>query len=162
MSTDRIESSPITKQVAIEAPPATVWRVLTDPDWIARWMSEEDLQIIANWRVGGPITFRGILHGHPFENRGTITAFEPPTLFEYRYWSTLSAEVLAELPDNQSTVRFSLRQWGERTLLELTLSEFPEPSIRNHANLYWGPTLQIIRELAEQDPGPSKTMSKTP
>lgn len=145
-----IDNSDIVKAVAIEAAASAVWRLLTDPELIPRWMWEEDLQVIADWHTGGRFVIRGKLHGVRFENRGTITAFEPERLFEYNYWSTLSRARLAELPANTTTVRFALASRGAVTDLTLTLRGFPEASIRPHVNLYWGPTLQIIKQLAEK------------
>lgn len=151
MSDRPTEDSEIIKQVTVDTPRSTVWRLLTDPQLIPRWMSDEELRVIADWRVGGSIAFRGVLHGIRFENRGTITGFEPERLFEYNYWSTLSGTRLPESRDNTSTVRFVLAPLEAGTRLTLTLRDFPEPSIRPHANLYWGPTLQIIKKLAEQE-----------
>ena len=145
------DDSEIIKRVTVGAAPSVLWRMLTDPELIPRWMWDEELRVIADWRVGGSIVFRGVLHGIRFENRGTITEYEPEHLFEYNYWSTLSRARLPESPDNTSTVRFVLAPQEAGTCLTLALRDFPEPSIRPHANLYWGPTLQIIKKLAEQE-----------
>lgn len=91
-----------------------------------------------------------MLHGLPFENHGTIRAFEPEKSFAYGYWSTLSASRLADSAENHTVVSFGLVPVEEGTLLSLTLSDFAEPAIRPHANLYWGPTLQILKALCER------------
>jgi uncharacterized protein YndB with AHSA1/START domain len=145
-------TAPIVKQLRIAAPPSLVWRVLTVPVQIAAWMSDEALAVTADWRAGGAITLQGVLHGLPFENRGTITGFVPERLFEYRYWSSLSAARLTDLPQHRTTVRFELAPVPAGTALTLRLSDFREPSIRPHADMYWGPTLQIIKRHAEAAP----------
>ncbi|PBB66274.1 ATPase [Mesorhizobium sp. WSM4312] len=143
-------SAPIVKTVAIAAEPPRVWRVLTTPGMIPQWMSDEELTVSLEGHAGGAIVIGGLLHGMAFENRGIVRAFEPERLFAYSYWSTLSASRLADVPENHTLVRFALAPADEGTLLTLTLSDFPEPAIRPHANLYWGPTLQILKAVCER------------
>ena len=143
-------SAPIVKTVAIAAAPAKVWRVLTTPGMIPHWMSDEDLTVSLEGQAGGAIVISGLLHGMPFENHGTVRAFEPEKSFAYSYWSTLSASRLADAPENHTLVSFALTPADGGTLLTLTLSDFAEPAIRPHANLYWGPTLQILKAVCER------------
>ncbi|WP_027059832.1 SRPBCC family protein [Mesorhizobium loti] len=144
-------SAPIVKTIAIAAAPADVWQVLTTPGMIPQWMSDEALTVSLEGHAGGAIVIRGLLHGIPFENHGTVRAFEPEQLFAYSYWSTLSASRLADVPENHTLVSFALAPVNQGTLLTLTLSDFAEPSIRPHANLYWGPTLQILKAVCEKN-----------
>ncbi len=142
-------SDAITKSITINARPSRIWAVLTTPDLITRWMSDEPLTITSDWHAGAPILMRGTLHGYAFENRGIIQIFDADKTFQYAFWSTLSASRLADLPENYTTVRFDLTPQPETTLLTVTLSDFAEPSIAPHANLYWGGTLPIIKALCE-------------
>jgi len=142
-------AAPIVKSIAIDAEPAEVWRVLTTPGMIPQWMSDEDLTVSLQGHQGGTIVIRGVLHGMPFENHGTVRVFEPERRFAYSYWSTLSASRLADLPENHTVVSFALAPADGGTLLMLTLSDFAEPAIRPHANLYWGPTLRILKAVCE-------------
>ena len=143
-------SEPIVKTIAIDTEPARVWHVLTTPGMIPQWMSDEELTVSLEGHAGGAIVIRGLLHGMPFENHGTVRAFEPEKSFAYSYWSTLSASRLADVPDNHTLVSFTLAPADGGTLLTLTLSDFAEPAIRPHANLYWGPTLQILKAVCER------------
>ncbi|AZO53674.1 MULTISPECIES: SRPBCC domain-containing protein [unclassified Mesorhizobium] len=148
--TGSLDAAPIVKAIAIDAEPAKVWRVLTTPALIAQWMSDEELDVSLDAHAGGAIVIRGVLHGMPFENHGTVRAFEPDKSFAYSYWSTLSASRLADVPENHTVVGFALEPADQGTLLTLTLSSFAEPSIRPHANLYWGPTLRILKAMCER------------
>ncbi|ESZ23305.1 ATPase [Mesorhizobium sp. L2C084A000] len=147
---ESLDISPITKTVVISAEPAKVWRILTMPEMIPQWMSDEELTVSLQGHAGGAIVMRGLLHGMPFENHGTVRAFEPEKSFAYGYWSTLSASRLADVPENHTVVSFDLTPVGGGTTLTLTLSDFAEPAIRPHANLYWGPTLQILKAVCER------------
>jgi uncharacterized protein YndB with AHSA1/START domain len=143
-------AAPIIKTVVIAATPAKIWQVLTTPAMIPQWMSDEELTVSLQGQAGGAIVMRGLLHGMPFENHGIIRAFEPGRSFAYSYWSTLSAPRLADVPENHTVLSFDLAPADGGTLLTLTLSDFAEPAIRPHANLYWGPTLQILKAVCER------------
>ncbi|MBE1710836.1 MULTISPECIES: SRPBCC family protein [Mesorhizobium] len=144
------DSAPIVKTVAIDAAPAEVWHMLTTPAMIPQWMSDEELTVSLEGHAGGAVVIRGLLHGMAFENRGIVRAFQPERVFSYSYWSTLSASRLADVPENHTRVSFALAAANGGTLLTLTLSDFAEPAIRPHANLYWGPTLQILKAVCER------------
>ena len=140
----------IEKAVRISAPPFAVWAALTRPDLMAQWMTDEELSVAFDARAGAPIVIHGTLHGMPFENHGTVQIFEPEKAFAYNYWSTLSIARLPDHPDNYTSVRFDLTSCDDGTLLALTLSDFPDISIPQHANFYWGTTLSILKAFVER------------
>ena len=117
---------------------------------IEQLMSEEELTVISEWRVGGAILFRGCLHSQELENRGTIQQFEPEKILQYNYWSTLSRSRSADSPENYSVVRFDLTPQDGGTLLTLTQSDFPDPSICQHANLYRNGAPQTLKAVCER------------
>src|SRR5689334_22100294 len=43
------------KTVTINASTSNVWKALTDPALMKKWMFETELQIVTDWKVGGPI-----------------------------------------------------------------------------------------------------------
>ena len=145
-----MSGSPIVKSITIAAPLSEVWRCVTEPNMMQDWMSDEAIEITLGHQAGSPIVIRGLLHGLPFENRGTVLRFEPEQVFAYDYWSTLSRSRLADLPENRTTVRFDLSPGQDATLLAVTLSNFAEPSIGPHASLYWGGTLPILKAAVER------------
>ncbi len=78
----------------LTATPEEVWPLLIEPDEVTTWLAA----LAVEPRVGGAYTLT-------FENmssvsRGHITAFEPPTLLEYRWYEGEAIE---------SLVRFELR-----------------------------------------------------
>jgi uncharacterized protein YndB with AHSA1/START domain len=146
------ESAPaaISKALMIKARPARVWFVLTTPDLMQRWMSNDELTIHSEWRVGSPICMQGTLHGVAFENRGTIHQFEPEKVFEYDYWSTLLRSRVVDSPENYSVVRVELAATSGGTLLTLALSNIVDVSIYQHANFYWTSALQVLKTVCER------------
>lgn len=140
----------VTRSVEIDAAPAEVWRALTDPPSIRAWISDDDIQVTTRWEVGGPILLRGNLHGEiPFENRGTVQAFEPERILQYSHWSTLSRHALSDAPENHVIFRFTLTPSGSGTRLDLTLSNLVDYAVYKHLDFYWGTTLVILKRYCE-------------
>ncbi|MDI3283835.1 SRPBCC domain-containing protein [Polyangium sp. 15x6] len=142
----------VTKSVEIHASPADVWRALTDPRSIRAWIADDDeIEVTTNWELGSPILFRGKLHGKiPFENRGTVRAFDPERILEYTHWSTLSRGALPDAPDNHVVIRFVSTPSGSGTRLDLTLSNLVDYAVYKHLDFYWGTTLGILKRFCEQ------------
>ena len=136
----------VSKTVRINAPTSKVWEALTDPDLMKKWMSETEIHIFTDWKVGNPFVIRGRLHGINFENWGTVLQFEP----ENTLHSHLSS--LSRLPDqleNYSILEFRLAPVHPETSLTLTASNFPTESIYKHFAFYWNVTLEILKRLIE-------------
>jgi len=139
----------IDKSIAIEAPPATVWKALTDADNMKLWMSEPEMkmEVITDWNVGNSIVIKGFHHAH-FENKGKVLQFEAPALLHYTSLSSLSR--LPDLPENYLHIEFRLTPSGNETTLMLTLSNFPTETIAKHIDFYWTTTLGILKVWIEQ------------
>lgn len=136
----------------IHAGAPLVWRQLTDAQCIAAWMSDIDMQleIATDWSVHSPFIMRGNFHG-PFENKGTILAYENEKLLSYTHLSSISE--LEDQPENYTLLEFMMTPAaeGKEILLELRVSNFPTDVIRKHLELYWPVTLQKIKEHAEHE-----------
>ena len=134
--------------IIINAKPATVWEALTDPQLMAKWMAETEIEIITGWHVGSSIIIQGDLHGIPFENTGHVLQFEPEKLLRYSHLSSLS-----NLPDeieSYSVIEFSLQPKGKETVLTVTLNNFPTDAIYMHLVFYWSVTLEMLKEFIER------------
>lgn len=138
----------ITRSVRIDAPPADVWNALTNPELMKRWMSEADIEIVTDRRVGAPFIVRGDLHGTPFENAGTVLRFEPERVLRYNHLSSLSN--LPDVVENYSILEFELRPVDDRTTLTLRLWNFPTESIRKHLAFYWNVALEVLKRTIEK------------
>src|SRR5258705_7727868 len=113
----------VTRTVHIDAPTSTVWEALTNPELMKKWMFETEIEIITDWKVGGPIVIRGNLNGKHFENKGTVLQFEPSKILQYNHLSSLSR--LPDKLENYSVLEFILAPLEDQTTLMLTLSNFP-------------------------------------
>jgi uncharacterized protein YndB with AHSA1/START domain len=104
----------ITRDVVIEAPVDVVWRVVTEPEHIARWFSDE---AVVDLRPGGDGVLTFTEHGHVAPL--VVDTVDPPTTFAFR-WSAPEGERAVE--GNSTLVTFSLAAEGERTRLVVTES----------------------------------------
>jgi len=139
---------PFTKTITIDAPASEVWKVLTDLRVMKKWMLEEELEIITDWKVGNPILIKGTAHWVYFENSGRVLKFEPGKILQYTHLSSLSK--LPDLTENYCIIEFKLSPQEKGTDLTLTLSNFPTESIYKHLVFYWNTTLGMIRDFTEK------------
>lgn len=139
----------IETSTTISAPPAAVWRVLTEPSLMKQWMAEPEMriEITTNWDVGGPIVIRGWHHVN-FENKGIVLDFVPDSILRYSQLSSVSR--LPDKPENHTIMDFRLgRETSESTLLNLSISGFPTESIFKHFDFYCRTTIHIVKRFIE-------------
>ena len=63
-----------TAETEIEASPAEVWKALTDPELIKKYMFGSE--VVTDWQPGSPITWKGEYEGKPYEDKGEILEVE--------------------------------------------------------------------------------------
>jgi uncharacterized protein YndB with AHSA1/START domain len=137
------------KAIEIHAPASRVWQALTIPASMKEWMMPGmELEILTDWKVGGPLLVRGRMNGRDFENRGTVLQFEPGKHLQYSHLSSISR--LPDRPESYSILDFVLQPTGERTILTLTLSNFPSGSIYKHLSYYWNVILEVLKRWIEE------------
>lgn len=128
----------------IAAPPAQVWKALTDPQLIKSYMMGATVE--TDWKVGHPITWSGEWKGKPYQDKGVIKAFEPNKRLSMTHWSPLTP--LADEPANYHTVTYDLAAQGGGTRLTLTQENLtgvsPEQARKN-----WQPMLDALKRTAE-------------
>jgi uncharacterized protein YndB with AHSA1/START domain len=112
MVPDRIE-----QEILIEAPIDVVWAVLTEPEHVAGWFSDEAK---IDLRPGGDATFFWHQHGPAL---AWVERVEPPSFFAFR-WVRAVGE--GQRRDNSTLVEFILAEEGDRTRLRVVESGFQE------------------------------------
>lgn len=137
----------ITKTIHINAQVSKTWDALTNLQSLKTWMSESEINILTDWKVGNPFLITGDLHGIKFENKGSVLKFEKEKLLSYNHLSSIS-----ELPDeieNYSVIEFYLSPIQNGTMLSLSLRGFPNEIILKHLDLYWSGTLVELKNFVE-------------
>ncbi len=138
----------ISIETVVNAPTTLVWAALTEPGLMNEWMLDEKIDILTDWTVGSPIVIKGTMHWVYFENKGTVLEFEQEKKLSYDHLSSLSK--LPDEPKNYSLIKFELEKLEYKTLLKITLSNFPTESIYQHLNFYWKTTILILKKIIEQ------------
>ncbi|HXB11562.1 MAG TPA: SRPBCC domain-containing protein [Bacteroidia bacterium] len=136
----------ITKTITINAPPSKVWNTLTSPEQMKSWLSELEINVISEWKVGSPITFDG-KQSKTNSYKGIILKFEPEKVFQYSMWTNISR--LPDKPENYTVIDFTLTPQENKTVLTLTHSNLIAETAMEHSNFYWNVTMQVIKKLVE-------------
>ncbi len=147
MPADEIQEQVFKKTVVIAAPVDEMWKKLTTLADMKVWMSEAVIEIVSDFEVGSPINIRGQLYKTPFDNFGTILAFDKERRFCYEHLSSLSR--LPFIPANCSVINFDLVTLGNSTEVTLTITNFPTDAIYKHLAFYWNVTLVLFKKFVE-------------
>ena len=141
---DRIASA----TTEVTAPVDRVWKALTDPADIKRYMFGTTAK--SDWRVGSPITFEGEWQGKTYLDKGVITAFEPNRRLQYTHFSTLAGK--PDVPENYHTVTVRLEPMGDRTRITLDQDNNETEEARVQSEKNWRMMLDGLRQLLEARP----------
>ena len=132
-------------RVEIDATPLVVWRALTDPEQVARWMS--GTEVSTDWRVGSPITWRGEMNGTAYEDKGEILASDEPTRLSMTHYSPLMGG--ADEPENYHTVTYDLSADGDRTTVELSQDGNDSTEQAEQFGANWQGMLDALKKTVE-------------
>ena len=134
-----------TTSVIIRAPIEDVWDALTTPELIKRWFFGVDTE--TDWQVGGPIVHRGEWQGKPYEDKGTILRFEPPTLLVHSHWSPASG--VPDRPEHYQEVSWSLTDRNGATTLTVAETNLPSQEAKAISEESWKAVLDNLKDLLE-------------
>ncbi len=129
----------------VGAEPAVIWATITDPEQLGQAFFGS--KIDTDWRVGGPITYRGEWQGKRFEDKGEIVSFEPDKLLRFTHFSPLSGQ--PDVPENYHTVTFELTPRDDGTELVITQTNAASQEEREHSEANWAKVLDSIKQAAE-------------
>lgn len=137
----------VKKSVILDAAPGEVWKLITDPDCIRKFLFNS--QVKTNWKKGSPIQFRGSWKGREYRATGTILQVKENELLEYSYFNNVSG--LKEInEDNHSRVIYKLSERKGRTILSIVQANLPSQDEENEAALYWESVIERIVQLLEK------------
>lgn len=139
--------SNLTAQVSIDfnAPKARVWKALTDPADIKQYFFGTNL--ITEWKIGGPIRFVGEWEGKSYEDKGTVLKFEPESILQYNYWSSMSGK--EDKPVNYQTITYRVTEKDGLTNVQILQDGVTEET-REHSEQNWKMMFEEIRRLVEK------------
>jgi uncharacterized protein YndB with AHSA1/START domain len=131
--------------ITINATPARVWEALTTPSIIKLYFFGTD--VITDWKVGGPLIYRGEWQGKHYEDKGTILKFEPEQLLVTTHWSPLSGA--PESPENSHVVSYELDPADGKTRITITQTNNKSEKEAAHSAENWTMILEGLKQLLE-------------
>jgi uncharacterized protein YndB with AHSA1/START domain len=134
--------------VEIDASPDAVWRALTDPALITRYMHGTTVE--TDWVEGTPIIWRGEWEGRHYEDKGEVLVVDVPFRLAMTHWSPLTGD--ADEPANYHHIRYDLEQLGsDRTRLTLTHGNSPTQEAADAmVENGWRPMVDALKKVAEE------------
>jgi uncharacterized protein YndB with AHSA1/START domain len=141
-----VERLTATASIRINAQPAAIWAVITDPRQLGQAFFGSTID--TDWRVGSPITYRGEWQGKRFEDRGEIVKVEPNEVLQVTHFSPLSGQ--PDIPENYHTVTFQLAPRDGGTELIITQTNAASQEEREHSEANWVKVLDSIKQAAER------------
>ena len=139
----------VEKSVEISTSTDQVWRALTEPEMIAKWMA--DAQVESKWKPGSDITFTGTMPNFnlKYRDRGTVITAEQGKILQYSHWSQMTR--LPDTPENRTIFTFLLDRVDEnKTRLTMRHENFSSETEYKHSNFFWGVALYMLKNLLEQ------------
>jgi len=131
--------------VKINAPKSKVWEALTRPDLIKQYLF--GTEVTTDWKVGSPITYKGIWEGKTYEDKGKILQVEPEKLLVSTFWSALSG--LPDVPENYNTIRYELSPVDGGTRLNIIQDNNATQEDADHSARNWQMVLDGLKKLLE-------------
>jgi len=142
--------------VDLAVPAQRVWRVLVEPDLVARYMHGTSLE--TDWQVGAPVVWRGEWEGKSYEDKGEVLEFDPPRRLAVTHWSPLTGE--PDEPENYHHVTYEIEEVGpDRSRLTLTHGNSPSQEAADAmVEGGWRPMLETLTQVAESDASSENTV----
>ncbi|HVD53188.1 MAG TPA: SRPBCC domain-containing protein [Propionibacteriaceae bacterium] len=135
-----------TAECEIDAPPDKVWRALTDPELIKKYMFGSEVK--TDWQPGSPITWKGEFEGREYEDKGEIISVDPGRRLEVTHFSPLTGQ--EDRPENYHRVRYELQQTTGGTSVRLSQDNSSSAEEAEHSAANWQMMLDGLKNVVEQ------------
>ena len=131
--------------ITINTSSKKVWEALVSPPLIKEYLF--GTEVVTEWRVGGPILYKGVWQGNAYEDKGTILQLVPEKIFQSTYWSSMGGS--EDRPENYATVTYQIDPSNDETILTVTQDNNATEIARDHSQKNWDMVLESIKKLVE-------------
>lgn len=134
-----------TTQVTIHAPAHEVWKALTTPALIKKYLMGADVH--TDWKEGSPLTYTGEWQGKPYEEKGVIKRIEPNKVLQATHFSSSSGK--EDKPENYSLVTWKLDEANGDTVLSVSQQGLSSEKGVETSKANWAHVLKALKETVE-------------
>jgi uncharacterized protein YndB with AHSA1/START domain len=135
----------------IRATATQIWKALTTPSLLKKFFMGADIE--SDFKVGSPISFRGVFKGREYEDKGEIQAADENRRLAFSHYSPLSGQ--PDTPDNYHLVSIEMVPGKGGTTVTLTQTNLvggPKPSdgkMRADYEKNWAGVLAGLKKVVE-------------
>ena len=134
-----------TAEAEIHAQRRKVWRALTDPDQIQKYMF--GARVETDWKPGSRISWKGEYQGKTYEDKGEILEVVPDRRLKLTHFSPLSGQ--EDAPENYHTLLYELKEHDGKTHVSLSQDNNPTDEAAEHSRANWEKMLSALKEVVE-------------
>jgi uncharacterized protein YndB with AHSA1/START domain len=143
----------VKNSILINAPVATVWDALVNPDQTKKYMF--GCETVSDWKVGSPLLWSALYEGkETVFVKGIIIDIVPQKLLKYTVIDPNAA--MADIPENYLNVTYELSGLDDKVELTVTQDGFEsaDDGEKRYQDVHnngegWNPILVQIKALAE-------------
>ncbi|WP_149275094.1 SRPBCC domain-containing protein [Pareuzebyella sediminis] len=132
--------------IDINATSFKIWEALVKPEIAKEYFF--GAEIVTDWKIGSPITFKGEFNGNEYEEKGVLLNVEPSSQLQYSHWSHFDG--LPDEPENYRTWTFDITEKNGTTLLTICEDNIPTEKQKNRSDEFWKEALLKIKRLVEK------------
>ena len=129
----------------IRAPRSKVWRALTDPDEIEKYMFGSRVE--TDWKPGSRITWKGEYEGKKYEDKGEVLEVERERRLKLTHFSPTSGE--EDVPENYHTLVYELEESDGKTHVSLSQDNNKSEEAAEHSRANWDKMLSGLKDVVE-------------
>ena len=131
--------------ISVDATPAQVWKVLTTPKLIKKYLMGTD--VTSDWKEGSTITYDGEYEGKKYHDKGIIKKIEPEKILQSTYLSSMSGK--EDKPENYNLVTYKITKRDDKTVITLTQDNNATEKEKEHSTENWKMVLKKMKEVVE-------------
>ena len=133
--------------VSVDTTPAQVWKVLTTPKLIKKYLMGTD--VTSDWKEGSTITYNGEYEGKKYHDKGVIKKIDPEKILQSTYLSSMSGN--EDKPENYNLVTYKITKRDDKTVITLTQDNNATEKEKEHSTENWKAVLKKLKEVAESE-----------
>jgi uncharacterized protein YndB with AHSA1/START domain len=142
------ETTVVTREIAIDASPETVWQFFVDPEKATRWMGQA---ATLDPRPGGVYRVE-VIPGHTA--RGEFVELDPPRRLVQTWGWEAGEDGPRSVPPGASTIEIELVSDGDGTVVRFTHRDLPDAAAaESHGNGWDHYFTRLAVAAAGGDPG---------